>query len=133
MRGMFGDWRAEGLTVCLHERAGGFAFNRESMLGLADKARAAGASILEGVEVTGFSFDGSGAVERRARRAAGEVQVDQVVVAVGPWIASLWEMLGQPDRIDVRQPGRLGGTRSADVDVLVPPGGRGGAPALDAR
>ena len=64
MRGMFGDWRADGLTVCLHERAGGFAFNRESMLGLADKARAAGASIVEGVEVTGFSLDGSGAVER---------------------------------------------------------------------
>ena len=132
MRGLFGDWRAEGLTVCLHERAGGFAFNRESMLGLADKARAAGASILEGVEVTGFSLDGSGAVSAYDTT-AGEIQVDQVVVAVGPWIASLWEMLGQPDRIDVRQPGRLGGTRFADVDVLVPPGGRGGAPALDAH
>ena len=103
MRGLFGDWRADGLTVCLHERAGGFAFNRESMLGLADKARAAGATIVEGVEVTGFSLDGSGAVER-VETTAGDVQVDQVVVAVGPWIASLWEMLGQPDRIDVRQP-----------------------------
>ena len=103
MRGMFGDWRAEGLTACLHERAGGFAFNRESMLGLADKARAAGASILEGVEVTGFSTDGSGAVDR-VETSAGTIQVDQVVVAVGPWIASLWEMLGQPDRIDVRHP-----------------------------
>ncbi|MGA8927453.1 MAG: FAD-dependent oxidoreductase [Solirubrobacterales bacterium] len=103
MRGMFGDWRAEGLTACLHERAGGFAFNRESMLGLADKARAAGASILEGVEVTGFSLDGSGAVSA-VHTTAGKIQVDQVVVAVGPWIASLWEMLGQPDRIDVRHP-----------------------------
>ena len=103
MRGMFGDWRAEGLTVCLHEHAGGFAFNRESMLGLADKARGAGATILEGIEVTGFSFDGSGAVSG-VQTAAGEVQVDQVVVAVGPWIASLWEMLGQPGRIDVRSP-----------------------------
>jgi methylglutamate dehydrogenase subunit A len=103
MRGMFGDWRAEGLTVCLHEHAGGFAFNRESMLGLADKARAAGASILEGIEVTGFSFDGSGAVSS-VKTTAGEVFVDQVVVAVGPWIASLWELLGQPDRIDVRRP-----------------------------
>ena len=54
MRELYPDWRAEGLTACLHERAGGFAFNRESMLGLADKARAAGARILEGVEVTGF-------------------------------------------------------------------------------
>lgn len=103
MRGLFGDWRAEGLTVCLHERAGGFAFNRESMLGLADKARAAGATIVEGVEVTGFSLDGSGAVER-VETTAGDVYVDQVVVAVGPWIASLWEMLGQPARIDVRGP-----------------------------
>src|SRR5262249_21518653 len=42
MQGLFGDWRAHGLTVCLHERAGGFAFNRESMLGLAGKAKAAG-------------------------------------------------------------------------------------------
>ena len=61
MRELYPDWRAKGLTACLHERAGGFAFNRESMLGLADKARAAGARIVEGVEVTGFEFDGSGA------------------------------------------------------------------------
>jgi len=103
MRGLFGDWRADGLTVCLHERAGGFAFNRESMLGLADKARAAGATIVEGVEVTGFSLDGVGAVER-VETSAGDVDVDQVVVAVGPWITSLWEMLGQPAQIDVRRP-----------------------------
>src|SRR5918992_1266652 len=55
MRALYPDWRAEGLTVCLHEHRGGFAFNRESMLGLADKARAAGAEIVEGVEVTGFA------------------------------------------------------------------------------
>ena len=60
----------QGLTVCLHEHAGGFAFNRESMLGLADKARAAGAQIVEGVEVTGFDSDGSGAVTRCRRARA---------------------------------------------------------------
>src|SRR5262249_22741662 len=103
MRDLFGDWRAEGLTVCLHERVGGFAFNRESMLGLADKARAAGASILEGIEVTGFTIDDSGAVSA-VQTTAGEIQVDQVVVAVGPWIASLWEMLGQPSTMAVRGP-----------------------------
>ena len=74
---LYPDWRARGLTVCLHEQRGGFAFNRESMLGLADKARAAGAEIAEGVEVTGFELDGSGAVTRgadergRDRRRAG--------------------------------------------------------------
>src|SRR5215207_2526039 len=95
MRALYSDWRAPGLTVCLHEHAGGFAFNRESMLGLADKARAAGAQIVEGVEVTAFDFDGSGAVTT-VQTDAGPVAVEQVVVAVGPWIASLWAMLGLP-------------------------------------
>src|SRR5215208_6137937 len=31
MRALFADWRAPGLSVCLHEHAGGFAFNVESM------------------------------------------------------------------------------------------------------
>ena len=103
MRGLYSDWRAKGLTVCLHERAGGFAFNRESMLGLADKARAAGARIVEGVEVTGFDSDNSGAVST-VQTSAGPIAVEQVVVAVGPWIAGLWEMLGLPAAIDVHQP-----------------------------
>ncbi len=103
MRGLYGDWRATGLSVCLHESAGGFAFNRESMLGLAVKARAAGATIAEGVAVTGFSYDGSGAVTS-VETSAGTIEVEQVVVAAGPWIAGLWEMLGLPDRIDVHRP-----------------------------
>ena len=103
MRELYRDWRAEGLTVCLHEHAGGFAFNVESMQGLADKARAVGARIAEGIEVTGFALDGSGAVER-VETSAGPVEVEQVVVAVGPWIPVLWEMLGLPGQIDVHRP-----------------------------
>ena len=103
MRALYPDWRAPGLTVCLHERAGGFAFNLESMLGLAVKALSAGATIAEGVEVLGFESDGSGAVTR-VRTSAGDVAVEQVIVAVGPWIAGLWEMLGLPSRLDVHQP-----------------------------
>src|SRR5215204_3438106 len=53
MKAMFTDWRAPGLSVCLHEHRGGFAFNRESIFGLAKKALIAGAEIAEGVEVTG--------------------------------------------------------------------------------
>jgi len=103
MRGLYGDWRADGLSVCLHEHVGGFAFNQESMHGLADKARAAGARIATGVEVTGFELDGSGAVTR-VETNAGPIDVEQVVVAVGPWIPYLWRMLGFADRIDVRAP-----------------------------
>jgi glycine/D-amino acid oxidase-like deaminating enzyme len=100
MRGLFGDWRAPGLSVCLHEHRGGFAFNRESILGLASKARAAGAEIEEGVEVTGFELDGSGAVTI-VETSAGPIAADQVVVAAGPWTPRLWDMLGLPRRLEV--------------------------------
>ena len=103
MRGLYDDWRADGLTVCLHEHAGGFAFNQESMHGLAAKARAAGAEIREGVEVTGFDTDGSGAVTT-VHTSAGDLHPEQIVVAVGPWIATLWDMLALPGRLDVHGP-----------------------------
>jgi methylglutamate dehydrogenase subunit A len=103
MRSLYGDWRAPGLTVCLHEHAGGFAFNKESMLGLAAKAQQAGAEIRAGVEVTGFDQDNSGAVTA-VHTTQGTIRADQVVVAVGPWVTELWAMLDLPDRIDVRQP-----------------------------
>src|SRR6201985_3786089 len=103
MRSLFDDWRAPGLSVCLHEQAGGYAFNKESMHGLADLARAAGARIETGVEVLDFASDNDGAITR-VRTSAGDIDVEQVVVAVGPWIASLWEMLDLPARLDVRQP-----------------------------
>jgi len=103
MRELYPDWRAAGLTVCLQEHRGGFAFNRESMLGLAGKARAAGAEIAEGVAVTGFSRDASGAVTA-VQTSAGDVAVEQVVIAVGPWVPQLWAMLGLPSRLDVHQP-----------------------------
>ena len=112
MRSLFGDWRAEGLSACLHERRGGFAFNRESMLGLAAKARRAGAEIAEGVEVVGFELDGSDAVTR-VQTSSGPIEVEQVVVAVGPWIPRMWGMLGLADRLDVRRP-------DGGVDPAVP-------------
>jgi methylglutamate dehydrogenase subunit A len=100
MRGLFPDWRAPGLSVCLHERQGGFAFNKDSMHGLASKARAAGAAIETGVEVTGFSFDDSAAVTR-IDTTTGAIHADQIVIAVGPWIARLWDLLELPRRIEV--------------------------------
>ena len=54
MRELFPDWRAQGVTVCLHEHQGGFAFNQESVQGLADKCDGGGRPMLSGVEVTGI-------------------------------------------------------------------------------
>src|SRR6266516_3689935 len=48
MKGLFPDWRAQGVTACLHERQGGFAFNMDSVLGLVGKCESEGVSILSG-------------------------------------------------------------------------------------
>ena len=100
MRELFPDWRAPGLSVCLHERRGGFAYNIESVRGLAGLARDDGVRVVEGVAVTGFDLDGSGAATS-VRTDHGDIDVEQVVVAVGPWIARLWQMLDLPGRLDV--------------------------------
>lgn len=103
MRQMFPDWRARGLTSLLHEHRSGFAFNKESMHGIADKARAEGVRILSGVEVTGFGFSDDGTV-RSVETDQGNVEVEHVVVGVGPWVGQVWDMLGLPDKVDVREP-----------------------------
>src|SRR6187455_1603992 len=56
MKALFPDWRAQGVTACLHESQGGFAFNQDSVDGLAAKARGQGVEILTGVEVTGLQL-----------------------------------------------------------------------------
>ena len=65
MKAMFPDWRAPGLSVCLHEHRGGFAFNKESIQGLAQKALRAGAEIAEGVRGHGLR-DGRAPAPSRA-------------------------------------------------------------------
>ncbi len=103
MRGLFADWRAPGLTVCLHELQGGFAQNISAVRGLAAMARREGVNVAAGVEVTGFDTDAAGTV-KRVLTDRGDIDVEQVVIAVGPWIKSLWQMLDLPQRLDVRQP-----------------------------
>ncbi len=103
MKSMFPDWRARGVHVALHEARGGFAFNVDSMRGLAGKAEAKGVRIISGVKVTGFEYDSSGAVTT-VRTDQGDVSVEQVIVGVGPWVPHLWEMLDLPATLDVHSP-----------------------------
>ena len=102
MKRMFPDWKARGLTACLHEHQGGFAFNREAMHGLAALARGEGAQIHAGVAVTGFRFGSDGNTVTTVETDRGPIAVEQVVVAVGPWIQRLWNMLSLPECIDVQ-------------------------------
>jgi methylglutamate dehydrogenase subunit A len=101
MRSLFPDWKARGLTTCLHERQGGFAFNIESVRGLLKKAEGEGVQVLSGVEVTGFEMRDGGVSAVQTNQ--GTIQTDQVVIGAGPWSKNLWTMLGLPNRIDIRK------------------------------
>jgi methylglutamate dehydrogenase subunit A len=104
MKALFPDWRAQGVTVCLHEHQGGFAFNQDSVDGLHAKARGEGVSVLSGVEVTGFEEAADGSISA-VETSHGRVEVgEQVVVAPGPWAKRFWALLGMPDTIDVHTP-----------------------------
>jgi glycine/D-amino acid oxidase-like deaminating enzyme len=104
MKELFPDWRAQGVTACLHEFQGGFAFNKASVLGLAGKCRSEGVQILTGVEVTGFELGSDDAV-KAVETNQGRIEVgEQVVLAPGPWARDFWSMLGLPGTIDIRTP-----------------------------
>ena len=104
MNGMFGDWQAVGITSILHEKLGGYANNKASMDGLAGKARALGVRILEGVSVTGFERDATGAVSSVVTD-RGNIACTYLIVGAGPWIKSIWDMLELPNSIDIKGPG----------------------------
>jgi methylglutamate dehydrogenase subunit A len=104
MKELFPDWRARGVTVCLHEHQGGFAFNQDSVDGLYAKGRAEGVSVLAGVEVLGFEEAGDGSIAA-VETSEGRIEVgEQVVVAPGPWARRFWALLGLPETIDVHTP-----------------------------
>ncbi|MEJ7628983.1 MAG: FAD-binding oxidoreductase [Nocardioidaceae bacterium] len=100
LRGLFRDWQAPGITNVLHEDRGGYANNRASLAGLEAKAAAEGVHIFSGVSVKGFDIQ-SGAV-RAVLTDQGDIVCEQVVIAVGPWIRDLWDMLGLPATVGVR-------------------------------
>jgi glycine/D-amino acid oxidase-like deaminating enzyme len=101
MRGLLPDWKARGLTTCLHEKQGGFAFNINGVKGLLGKAQAEGVEVISGVEVTGFEKSGDAVSAVVTNQ--GTIQTDQVIVGVGPWIKQVWSMLGLPNTLDIRK------------------------------
>jgi methylglutamate dehydrogenase subunit A len=104
MKSLFPDWRAQGVTVCLHEHQGGFAFNQESVQGLVAKCESEGVAIHTGVEVEGIELGDDG-VATAVHTDRGRIEVgEQLVLAPGPWARQFWAMLGLPPAIDVRTP-----------------------------
>jgi methylglutamate dehydrogenase subunit A len=106
MRGLFDDWRAQGITSVLHEKRGGYANNRAACLGLARKAEAEGVRILSGVRVTGMRLAGGAVAAVETDR--GAIEAEWVVIGAGPWVKAFWDMLELPKAITIRDAdGRL--------------------------
>lgn len=104
MKALFPDWRARGVTVCLHEKQGGFAFNMASVLGLVGKCESEDVTIISGVEVQELELGSDGTV-RAVETNKGRIEVgEQLVLAPGPWAKQFWGMLGLPMAIDIRTP-----------------------------
>jgi glycine/D-amino acid oxidase-like deaminating enzyme len=102
MTELFADWQARGVTSVLHEKKGGYANNAAAVYGLAKKAEDLGVRILTGVEVTGFRSAHSTAAIAAVETAKGVIACDQVVVAVGPWINALWNLLELPKAVSIK-------------------------------
>lgn len=102
MKGLFADWQAKGITSVLHEKKGGYANNRASMVGLANKARGLGVRIAEGVKVVGFRTGSNSGAVIGVETNHGPISCDRIVVGAGPWVAEVWKMLELPTKIDVR-------------------------------
>jgi glycine/D-amino acid oxidase-like deaminating enzyme len=102
LESIFSDWQAKNITSVLHEHRGGYANNRASVRGLADKAGKAGVEIRTGVRVTDLKVDG-GAVHE-VQTTDGNVACDALVIAVGPWVRDMWSMLRLPETVSVVGP-----------------------------
>ncbi len=101
MKGLFYDWRAQGITSVLHEKRGGYSNNTRAMYGLATKAENEGVQILTGCEVTGVQRDSAGAVVA-VETSKGIIGCDYLVVGAGPWVKQFWEMLELPHDISIK-------------------------------
>jgi len=70
--------------------------------GLGGKAEAEGVRIMTGVTVQGFeSGNGSSAITA-VHTNRGVIQCDYVIVAAGPWVKSVWEMLELPRAVTIK-------------------------------
>ena len=102
MKSLFSDWQARNITSVLHEKRGGYANNLAAVRGLARKATALGVEIVAGVEVNGFQSSNGGGAISAVETSAGAIGSEYVIVAAGPWINAIWNMLDLPKTISVK-------------------------------
>jgi len=105
MKNIFNDWQAKGITSILHEKQGGYSPNKIAINACGNKARNEGANIITGIEVIGFKRGSNSKAVTGVETNLGTIECEQVVVAVGPWIYKIWEMLELPQKISIKYNG----------------------------
>ena len=113
MKGIFDDWQAKGITSVLHEKKGGYAFNKDSIRGIESKANANGVNVHTGVTVTGFKRGSNSKAVTGVITNNGTIDCDQVVIGAGPWARDFWNMLDLPKKTKVK--GSNGTTHEVDM------------------
>ena len=84
MKTIYHDWQAKEITSVLHEKKGGYAFNKDSIIAIGKKAENHGAKILTGVKVTGFKKGSNSKAITGVETDKGIIDCEQVIVGVGP-------------------------------------------------
>ena len=103
MKNLFNDWQAKNITSVLHEKKGGYANNKQSVYGLANKAKDLGVEIITNTKVIGFKrANGATSAIQSVETDKGSIACDYLVIGAGPWIRDLWNMLELPKKISIR-------------------------------
>ena len=82
----FAGYRLPDSVVAIHQPGGGYVLSEAGIRAHVDGAVAAGAQVLDGLEVTGWTRDGSGL---RLETSEGSFEAKRLVVTAGPWVARL--------------------------------------------
>jgi len=102
MKNIFDDWQAKEITSILHEKKGGYAFNKDSVKALENKSTANGVKVVKGVKVTGFKRGSNSKAVTGVETDKGIIECEQVVVGAGPWIRDFWNMLELPKTTNIK-------------------------------
>ena len=86
----------------LHEKKGGYAFNKDSVKALESKSIINGVNIIKGVKVTGFKRGSNSKAVNGVETDQGTIDCDQVVVGAGPWVRDFWNMLELPKVANIK-------------------------------
>ena len=102
MKGMFDDWQAQGITSVLHEKKGGYAFNKDSIKALENKSTSNGVQVMKGVTVNGFKRGSNSKAVTGVETDKGTIECEQVVIGAGPWARDFWNMLELPKTANIK-------------------------------